>query len=152
MLQLSLQHEVRTRPTYQIKDLELVPGTLAFARLCLARLKNPTNLPNQRFGVGARNLGVRFARLKINPLPICEAYFIATATSYSLGILHKSRKGFISLKERHIWMVSNVSFFLVCSQHKWYKTKNVLLKMQMCYSGVWCAIERVDVLFGIFTK
>jgi len=28
--------------------------------------KNPTNLPNQRFGVGARNLGVRFARLK-NP-------------------------------------------------------------------------------------
>ena len=32
------QYEVRTRPTNQIKDLELVPGTLAFARLCLARL------------------------------------------------------------------------------------------------------------------
>ena len=49
---------------------------------------------------------------KINPLPICEAYFIATATSYSLGILHKSRKGFISLKERHLWLYHKWRSFL----------------------------------------
>ena len=35
---------IRTRPTNQIKDLELVPGTLAFAAPCAARLKTrPTN-------------------------------------------------------------------------------------------------------------
>ena len=104
--------------------------------------KNPTNLPNQRFGVGARNLGVRFARLKINPLAICAAYFIAPATSYFAGILHKSRKGFISLKERHIWMYQMCRSFL--SAHNINDTKQ-----KMCYRKCKCAIENANVLFGL---
>ena len=35
---------IRTRPTCQIKDLELVPGTLAFATPCVARQMSPCSL------------------------------------------------------------------------------------------------------------